>query len=288
MNNAALVAIPPSQPTTSLAAYEPRNVEEAYQLAKYFAASGLLADLGRPEQVLLIMATGAELGIPTTTALRGIHIIKGKPVVSADLKVSLCIRRRDRCEYFSLIESTEERATYETKPVGGKPISMTFTLKDAERARLSFDPNSNWSKYPRVMLRHRAAAELAQAVYPDLVLGLYSPEQLDDEQLDDEQGGNERGPLVLDAEVVETKPAAAAPQTEPKVAEVPADGEPYEAKIERLTQLITDARTMDELSAARNTAQREKIEKKDWEHLAELYGTAKKRIAAGDKMREGA
>ncbi|HJU21443.1 MAG TPA: hypothetical protein VJ891_02950, partial [Casimicrobiaceae bacterium] len=124
-------------PTTALAAYEPRNLSEAYSLAKYYAESKLLArELQSPEAALLIMATGAELGIPATTALRAIHIINGKPVTSADLMVALCLQKRSVCERFELIESTETLATYETVRKGQSPKRMTFTLEDARRARL--------------------------------------------------------------------------------------------------------------------------------------------------------
>jgi len=168
-------AIALRQPT-AMAAFEPRTFDQAMAMAEKIAKSGLLGDLNTPEKVFLVMATGAELGIPLTAALRGIHIIKGKAVTSADLKVSLCLRRPDLCEFFRLVSSTDEEATYETKRAGCESKSVTFRMKDAERAQLIKD-DSNWKKYPRVMLRHRAASELATAVYPDLVMGVYAEEE---------------------------------------------------------------------------------------------------------------
>lgn len=168
-----------------MSAYTPRDIAGAVQLATHFAKSGLLGELNTPEKVMLVMATGAELGIPPTTALRSIHIIKGKPVCSADLIMSLCIRRKDRCEYFSVVESTDAQAVYETKPVGRPPVRSAFTMVDAKRAGLSFKEDSNWSKYPRAMLRHRASSELARMVYPDLVLGIYSEEEVERDVIDE-------------------------------------------------------------------------------------------------------
>jgi hypothetical protein len=46
----------------------------------------------------------------------------------------------------------------------------------------------NWRKQPGTMLRHRAAAALAREVYPDVTLGLYTPDEI--------SGG------VIDVEVV--------------------------------------------------------------------------------------
>lgn len=205
MSNVTALAAIPQPADTAMQAYTPRDLSAAVQLATHFAKSGLLGELNTPEKVMLVMATGAELGIPPTTALRSIHIIKGKPVCSADLIVSLCLRRKERCEYFSVIESTATSATYETKPVGRPPVRNTFTLDDAERAGLSMAPGSNWSKYTKAMLRHRASAELARMVYPDLVLGIYSDAEEDDLS----------GPVTIEQPIkIETPPPPAAAPVE--------------------------------------------------------------------------
>lgn len=177
----ALQTVPASQ-SNALGAYEPRNFDEALRIATCYASSALLGAVRSPEAALLIMAVGAELGIPATTALRGIHIIEGKPVLSSDLLVALCVKRPDVCDYFVCTESTDKQATYETKRKGrSEPIRNTFTMEDATRAGLKVgNPASNWGKYPKAMLRHRAAAELARQVYPDIVLGLYSDTEEDE------------------------------------------------------------------------------------------------------------
>jgi hypothetical protein len=163
-------------------AYEPRNFDEAMRIATVYASSHLLGEINNPEAAFLIMAVGADIGISATTALRAIHIIKGKPIMSSDLLVALCVKRTDVCEYFICVESTEQHAIYETKRRGvNTPVRNTFSIADARRARLEVDnPQSNWGKYPKAMLRHRCAAELARQVYPDIVLGLYSEAEEDD------------------------------------------------------------------------------------------------------------
>jgi hypothetical protein len=62
-------------------------MSEAWTMASHFAKSGLLGELNTPEKVFLVMTTGAELGIPPTTALRMLSIVKGKVVLAADLMV---------------------------------------------------------------------------------------------------------------------------------------------------------------------------------------------------------
>lgn len=165
--------------SSALAAYEPKNFDEALRIATCYASSALLGEVRSPEAALLIMAVGAELGISSTAALRGIYIIKGKPMLSSDLLVAVVLRRSDICEYFMCTESTDELATYETKRHNrAEPVRNTFSIADAQRAQLTGNPM--WQKYPRTMLRHRAAAELARMVYPDITMGLYTDSEADE------------------------------------------------------------------------------------------------------------
>jgi hypothetical protein len=247
----AIVQVQPS----ALAAYEPRSIQDAYQLAKYFAESRLMAELGTPERVLLIMATGAELGIPATAALRGIHIIKGKPSVSADLKVALVMRSKE-CEYFRLIETTSEQATYETKRRGSEPIRMTFTIADARRAKLAVDDeDSNWSKYRPAMLRHRCSSELSTAVYPDVVLGLPTTDEM--EEVVEVTPPTTPPKIIMEADLPGTSPPvnpaldpASVPKVEKAVAVTAAteaaatDAKPAESADDKAERLIEVCKTM--------------------------------------------
>ena len=155
---------------TQLLAYTPRDPQEAYELAKRFAASKLLGEVGTPEQAFLIMATGAELGIPATTALRSIRVQQGKPTLSADLLRSLVLRS-PACEYFRCTESTDTKSTWATKRKNHPEESLTWTTADADRAGLL--GKETYKKYPRQLLNARCSAELARRAYPDVVLGVY-------------------------------------------------------------------------------------------------------------------
>jgi hypothetical protein len=169
------------RPSVQTVAYEPRTSDEAYRMATHFAKSGLLGEIKTPESAFLIMATGADLGIPATTALRTISIVKGKPVLSADLMKAMCLNRKDVCEFFRLVTSDEKIATYKVKRVGDEAVTMSFTMEDALRAKLATKgDDSNYGKYPAIMLRHRAAANIAREVFPDIILGVYCEEEADE------------------------------------------------------------------------------------------------------------
>lgn len=159
--------------------YEPRSIDQAFEIARTLHAGGLLPRaLTRPESVFTVLMAGKELGLTALKALRSIHVIDGKVVMSADLIVALCKSRRDVCKYFQLVESSSQVATYETQREGDPaPTRITYTLDDARTAGLV--GKDNWKKHPAAMLRARCSAALARAVYPDLAMGLYDPDELE-------------------------------------------------------------------------------------------------------------
>lgn len=201
-----------SESNTSLVPYVPSSLNEAMTLATSFAKSRLLGELGTPEQVLLIMATGAELGLPPTAAIRGIHVISGKPVMSADLMHALCLRS-SACVRFDLVETTAKAATYVAQRKGGEPVRMSYTVEDATASgSLPAKPGSAWAKYPATMLRHRCVSTLARAVFPDVVLGIYAEGEIVERVGPIEVEAVDVTPLqVAPATVVEAQPAEQAP-----------------------------------------------------------------------------
>lgn len=160
--------------------FAPQGLEQAMKLAETLAKSNLLPGplRGKPSDVLVTLITGHELGLSPMQAVRGLHVIDGKAVMSADLTVALVLKRRDVCEWFRLTESTDKRATYQTKRVHSEPVTISWTIEQASAAGLA--GRDNWKKHTAAMLRARAASALARAVYPDLVLGVYDPDEAEE------------------------------------------------------------------------------------------------------------
>ncbi len=158
----------------------PQTIHETEALSLSLAKSALLPEAlrGKQADILATILTGAELGLAPMQSLRGIQIIKGKPTLSADTMGALCKRRSDVCEHLSLTASSPTGCTYETKRRGEKPTTMTFTIEDAQRAGLA--GSDTYRKFPAAMLRARCLSAICRAVYPDLCLGLYDPDELAD------------------------------------------------------------------------------------------------------------
>src|SRR5579872_874073 len=170
-SNEKVVALEIAKPGVKslAAAYEPRDYSEAMKMAETLAKSKMFG-VTSPEAAFMIMATGADLGLSPTAALRAIFVFQGRLGLYADLMVALC-RQSSQCEYFRCIESTAERATWAAKRVGDPERQHTWTIEQAKRANLA--GKDVWKAYPEDMLRHSAAAPLARELFPEKILGLY-------------------------------------------------------------------------------------------------------------------
>ena len=167
---------------------EPRCMDDAVRLAQRMHDSRMFSAYGTPQGVLATVLLGRELGMPAMAALRSVHVIEGKHSLSADLMVALVLKS-GLADYFQMDESTDELCTFETKRKGNpQPQRLTYTIEQAKQAGLlgptrSGKP-SNWDKMPMQMLRARAKSELARLEYPDLLAGLYTPEELRDAKVE--------------------------------------------------------------------------------------------------------
>ncbi len=195
---------------TKALATVPSDLNGFSALAEQFAKSKLIpTDLqGKSADVFVTLLAGHELGLSPMAALRGIHVVKGKPVLSSDTMAAIVLAS-GAAEYIRCVESTPTVATYATKRKGvpGEEDVRTWTMEDARRAKLDGD---NWTKYPRAMLKARCKAELLRDVYPDVLAGCYVDGEIDEpSQI---QRPAKIAPVavptadVIDAEVVERTP----------------------------------------------------------------------------------
>ena len=152
-----------------------RSLDDVERLARIAVGSGYTS-CRKAEEAAMLIITGHELGLSPAQSLRGIYVVSGKPVLSADLMVAV-VRRSGLCESWRTVESTAERCTITTRRRGESvDATRTWTMADAKRAQIT--GKSIWTAYPATMLRHRCAADLAREVYPDVLMGLYDPEEL--------------------------------------------------------------------------------------------------------------
>lgn len=148
--------------------------------AQVFIKSGFLPRAIRsPEQALAVITMGKELGLQTWQSFREIHIINGTPAIGAKLMLGLIYQKHPEC-VISYEVMTPQQCTIKAarKEGSGQPLStFTFTWQDAQNAQLT--GKDNWRKYPQDMLRNRCISKLARSLFPDVVMGLYTDEEIE-------------------------------------------------------------------------------------------------------------
>lgn len=148
------------------------------ELAKQFIESGFLPRaIKNPAQALAIMLTGREIGIPPMMALRMIHVIDGKPGMSAELQLARFKRAGHRFKWGKTDSTVAEILVC---PKGDDAwTKFSFTMAEAKQAGVT--GKDNWQKYPTAMLRARVATLAVRAVAPDVSAGFYDPDELGDD-----------------------------------------------------------------------------------------------------------
>ena len=157
----------------------PTKMDGCWWLARRLFESNLYKRFPNAEAILAVMLTGLELGLnPMEAVAPGtFHIIQGAPCPGAHLLIAKAMRSPD-CEYFQLLESTEETCTYVTKHrKHPEPTKLTLTRVEALKA-----PGLNmaqWNGRPALMLRKMTGVQLARIVYPGELAGLYAQEEME-------------------------------------------------------------------------------------------------------------
>lgn len=176
--------IQPEQPRMSLVPMngdyerqlEPQSMNQAVQLAQLLFKARLFGAYGTPEAVLSTVLSGRELGLSAMASLRAFHIVEGKPTMAADALRALVLKS-GKAKSFRCTERTAQAATFSTQRQDEEPMTLRYTIEEAQAAGLVKN-GSGWTKNPADMLVARASSKLARLVYPDVVAGLYSPEEL--------------------------------------------------------------------------------------------------------------
>lgn len=204
--------------STALTPYQNASLTERQSYAQTLAAAGDLIPKGlwapvrnadgsmsppapSPGKVLLVMETGAMLGLHPVAALQGVNVIEGKATLSPALMTAV-IRsagHKIRVDVHGTVGGGDIRAvaklTRSDEP--DEPYIVEWTIHDAIKAGLvqSYEPDENgvyqvrarskdghvkpWEAYTRSMLKNRAIGEVSRDGAQDVLMGAaYTPEEL--------------------------------------------------------------------------------------------------------------
>jgi hypothetical protein len=153
----------------------PHAIELASKVADtQFVPPGLR---GKPDATLAAIMYGHEIGLGPMQSLARIAMIDGHPSVAAETQRALVLREGHE---LWVEEATTQRVTLAGRRRGSEQTTrVTFDMDDARRAGLASKPS--WKAYPRPMLLARATSELVRILFPDVVGGLGTSDELDEQ-----------------------------------------------------------------------------------------------------------
>lgn len=136
--------------------------------------SGLFG-MKTPDQAIALMLIAQAEGMHPAIAARDYHVIQGRPALKADAMLARFQNAGGKVNW-DVYTDQEVKATF-SHPAGGS-ITLSWTLEQAKRIGLA--GKDNWKNYPRAMLRARVISEGIRTVYPGCVVGVYTPEEVQD------------------------------------------------------------------------------------------------------------
>jgi hypothetical protein len=161
--------------------FVPTTLKEAQEYATIIANSGICPESfrGRPNDVLIVLQLGSEIGLKPMQALRTLGSINGMPFAYGDGQLSLVKRHpqfENMKEWFEGDLDKKTLTAYCTMMRrGSEPVTQKFSVEDAKLAGLW--EKAVWKKYPRRMLQHRARGYAARDAFPDALYGLMHEEE---------------------------------------------------------------------------------------------------------------
>jgi len=157
----------------------PQSFGELAQFADMAARSALVPRdyQGKPENIMLAVQMGSELGLAPMQAIQNIAVVNGRPTVWGDAMIGLC-RASDVCK--SITEWMDGDVAYcKAERVNGDIVTASFSMEDAKKAGL-LGKQGPWTQYPRRMLQMRARGFALRDAFPDVLKGLISAEEARD------------------------------------------------------------------------------------------------------------
>jgi hypothetical protein len=164
--------------------FAPVTLDEAMRFSDMLAKSQMVpkAYQGKPEDVLVAVQWGRELGLAPLQALQNIACINGKPSVYGDAAMAL-VQASSVCEnieeYFEAEGSPNPVAVCVAHRRGRTPVTVKFSVEDAKRAGL-WGKTGPWQAYPKRMMQMRARGFALRDAFPDVLKGLITVEEAQD------------------------------------------------------------------------------------------------------------
>jgi hypothetical protein len=218
--------------------FAPQTMTEAIDFSNMLSKSTMVpkAYQNKPEDVLVAVQWGYELGLAPLQALQNIATINGKPSVYGDAAMAL-VQNSPVCEdvkeYFEGEGTSNPIAVCVAKRKNRTEVISKYSVEDAKRAGL-WNKQGPWTQYPKRMLQMRARGFALRDAFPDVLKGLITVEEAQDYPEDTPVA---QAPQIKHANPLDAIPSVSV--SEPEVLDIPA-AECIENTTEVLVENVSD------------------------------------------------
>ena len=166
----------------------PGSFDEAIKYATYLSKSDLVPKdyKDKPQNIVVAMAWGQDLGLQPLQALQNIAVINGRPSVWGDAALAVVMSHPDFEDIEEIIETgagpngpkdeDKYRAVCKIKRRGRTETVRTFSVEDAKRSGL-WGKQGPWQNTPKRMLQMRARGFAMRDAFPDALRGIRLAEE---------------------------------------------------------------------------------------------------------------
>ena len=202
---------------TQFAVYlDTARFEHAYRVANVLASSTMIPAhfQNQPGNCLIALNLAARLKVDPMLVMWKMPIVNGKPGMEGQLVIALVnalkpFKTGIRFDFTGDESKHENMAcTAWAMTKEGERIEYPLTWKAARQVG-NAGKNDNWVKLPRLMLMYRAATYLVRGFAPEVLMGLYTKEELDDGLIDVTPSAAKTIEAELREEVVQNRATAA-------------------------------------------------------------------------------
>ena len=139
------------------------------------AAKSKMFGFKSTEEAMAIMLLCQAENLHPAIAMRDFHVIQGRPALKADAMLAR-FQQAGGSVNWKVYEDEQVTGIF-SHPQGGS-LEVTWTLAKAKLIGIA--NKDNWKNYSRAMLRARCVSEGIRSVYPGCVVGVYTPEEVQD------------------------------------------------------------------------------------------------------------
>lgn len=164
------------------------NFIMAMQMAKALASSTIVPQTFQKNEAncLIAIEQAQRLRVSPMMVMQNLHVIQGRPSWSSKFLIA-AINNSGKFDMELQFEETQDKdgkpfsCTAWTTKNGRKVNGMTVDMDMAEEEGWLSKNGSKWKTMPQLMLRYRAASFFSSLNCPELTVGLYTREEMQDD-----------------------------------------------------------------------------------------------------------